>query len=81
MTKLEGSESIENEGFEGNARPESFMEEQAVAAHAFSQAHDGRVGAPELPGDLAEGGTAERAVEDRNEEFGMSQPVGGGEGL
>ena len=55
--------------------------EQGVAREPGSQGHDGAVGAAGLAGDLAQAGAGEQTVEDRLEEFGPLQVVGGGEGL
>ena len=46
------------------------MEEQAVAAELLAQALDGAVGDAAFPGNLAETGAGQQAIEDGLEELG-----------
>jgi hypothetical protein len=57
------------------------VEEQAVAAEALALALDGAVGDADLSADLSVAGAADQAVEEAFEELGVTEPVGGGEGL
>ena len=75
------SELVEDERLGQDRGPEGLEQEQAVASEALALALDGAVGDIELAGDLAQGGAAEEAVEDRSEQAGVLEPVGEGEGL
>jgi len=79
---FESPEAVEDEGFSGR-RPgaELLVEEQAVTAEAFGLALEGAVGDAELAADLAQARAADEAMEEGFEEPGVSQPVGGREGL
>ena len=79
---LEGSEAIEDKGFRWcGPRPKLFMEEQTVAAEALRLMLKRAVGDAELAADLAKTRSPDQPVEERLEKLGVSQPVGGGEGL
>jgi hypothetical protein len=82
LTVFKGSEAVEDEGLAGcTARPKLLMEEQAVAPKAFGLALQGAVHNAELAADLPKTGATDKAMEKGFEELGVSQPVGGGEGL
>jgi len=82
LAVFEGTEAVENEGLEGSPLgAKLFMEEKAVAAEAFRLVLKRAVGDAEFAADLAETGAADEAVEQGGEEFGVAEPVGGGEGL
>jgi hypothetical protein len=57
------------------------MEELTVAAEAFRLVLQRAVGDAELTADLAKTGTSDEAVEEGFQQIGISEPVGGGEGL
>ncbi len=82
LTVFEGSESVEHQGLVGGCLgAKLFMEEQAVAAEALRLMLKRAVGDAELAADLAKTRSPDEPVEERLEKLGVSQPVGGGEGL
>jgi hypothetical protein len=58
-----------------------FMKEKAVAAEAFRLVLECAVGDAKLTADLAKAGAADEPMEKNFQKVGISQPVGGGEGL
>ncbi|MBW2388636.1 MAG: hypothetical protein JRG89_09370 [Deltaproteobacteria bacterium] len=82
LTVFKGSEAVEDEGLAGcTAWPTLLMEEQAVAPKAFGLTLQGTVRDAEFAADLPKTGATDKAMEKGFEELGVSQPVGGGEGL
>jgi hypothetical protein len=53
-----------------------FVEEQAMSSKPLRHAHDGRMGAFELPRDLSETGAGEQSLEDAAEQLRTLEPVG-----
>jgi hypothetical protein len=79
---LEGSEAIEYQRFVGGRLgTKLFVEEQAVAAQAFRLELEGSVCDTQLSADLSEAGATDEAMEEGFQEIGVSEPIGGGEGL
>jgi hypothetical protein len=82
LAVFEGPESVEDEGLSGR-RPgsELLVEEQAMAAEAFGLTLQRAVGDTEFTADLSQARAADETVEEGFEQLGVSQPVGGREGL
>jgi hypothetical protein len=79
---LEGSKAVKYQGFlRSLLGTKLFVEEQAVAAEAFGLELQGSVRDTELTADLSEAGATDEAMEEGFQEVGVSQPIGGGEGL
>ena len=79
---LKGSEAVEHQGFVGNSfGTKLFVEEQAVATEAFGLELQGSVRDTQLSADLSEAGASDEAMEKGFQEIGVTEPVGGGEGL
>src|SRR6185503_1385722 len=82
LAALEGAEAVEGEWLSELAPwPELFVEQQALAADAGREAHDGLGRDAELAGDLAEPGAADQPVRHGEQEPGLLQPVVAAEGL
>ena len=82
LAVLKSSEAIENEGFVGGRLgTKLFVEEQAVATEAFGLELQGSVRDTQLSADLSEAGATDEAMEEGFQEVGVSEPIGGGEGL
>jgi len=79
---LEGSEAVEHQGFIGSLfRAKLLVEEQTVSAQAFGLELQGSVCDAELTADLSEAGATDEAMEKGFQEIGVTEPIGGGEGL
>jgi hypothetical protein len=82
LAVFEGAEAVEDEGLLGGGPgTQPLVEEQTVAAETLGLALDGAVGDADLSADLSVAGAADQAVEEAFEEPGVTEPVGGGEGL
>jgi hypothetical protein len=82
LAVFKAPEAVEDEWLAGRtAGPKLFMEEQAVAPKAFGLALQGAVHDAEFAADLPKTRATDKAMEKGFEELGVSQPVGGGEGL
>jgi hypothetical protein len=79
---LKGSKAVEDQRFVGGfLGTELFVEEQAVAAQTFGLVLQGAVCDAELSADLSQTGASHEAMEERFQEVGVAEPVGGGESL
>jgi hypothetical protein len=82
LAVLEAAEAVKYEGLARSlAGTVGFEEEQAVAPQAFALALNTAVADRELAGDLAQGRTAEQALEEGPQQARLLEPVGRGEGL
>ena len=81
MAGFHRAKTVENQRLPGKFGPEAFVIEHAVASESSEVARDRRVRGAGFVGDLTKARAGERAIEDRPEEFGATQPVGGREGL
>ena len=81
VTGFHRAKAVENQRLPGKLGPEAFVKEDAVASESSEVACDRRVRGAGFVGDLTKARAGERAIEDRPEELGATQPVGGREGL
>ncbi len=82
LAVFEGSKTVENNRFIGSLLgTKLFVEEQAVAAQTLCLVLQGTVGDTELTADLTQTGSSDEAMEEGFQEIGVSEPIGGGEGL
>src|SRR5687767_4468919 len=80
LAGLEALEAVGGEGFGDSLGAVQLVVEQSMAAEAAGKAGDGLRGGLELGGDLAQSRAADKAMEDRNEQLGAMEPVGGQKG-
>jgi hypothetical protein len=79
---LEAAKAIEDQRLTRRpARAEFLVEEKTVAPEAFRLALEGGVRDAEFARDLAQSRAGEQAKEERAQQVGPLEPVGGGEGL
>jgi hypothetical protein len=82
LTVFEGSKAVEHQGFLGSLfGAKLFVEEQTVAAQAFGLELQGSVRDTQLSADLSEAGASDEAMEEDLQQIGVTEPIGGGEGL
>ena len=82
LAVLEGTEAVQDEGlFGGLLRAHLLMKEKAVTTETVGQSPNRGMGDPGFPGNLAESGAGDEAVEHGFKEIVSAEPVVGGEGL
>jgi hypothetical protein len=82
LAVLESPKTVENERFIWSGLgTELFVEEQTVAAKTFRLKLQCAVCDSELAADLTQTGPSDEAMEERLQEVGVAEPIGGREGL
>jgi hypothetical protein len=82
LAVLESPKTVENQRFVWSGLgTELFVKEQAVTAETLRLVLQCAVGDAELATDLTQTGASDEAMEERLQEVGVAEPVGGGEGL